>query len=77
MKIFSRGFVKSEGAHYEIQTGGYDRPSLRPRLSRYAYENACDMVVMGQRGKSTIGKMDARLRLETRCNTCRMYCYYC
>ena len=62
---------KAKERNYEIQTEvTIGHPA--DQIIRYAYENACDMVVMGQRGKSTIerwmlGSVSKRVATHAAC----------
>ena len=62
---------KAKERNYEIQTEvAIGHPA--DQIIRYAYENACDMVVMGQRGKSTIerwmlGSVSKRVATHAAC----------
>ena len=62
---------KAKERNYEIQTEvTIGHPA--DQIIRYAYENACDMVVMGQRGKSKIerwmlGSVSKRVATHAAC----------
>jgi nucleotide-binding universal stress UspA family protein len=62
---------KAKEHNYEIKTEvAIGHPA--DQIIRYAYENACDMVVMGQRGKSTIerwmlGSVSKRVATHAAC----------